>query len=61
LRSVAQRSKEQGRRSREEGAEKREQGRRSRIEIAQEELGMFRKSWECSGRAPRGCSTEVCR
>ena len=59
MRSVGQRSKEQGRRSREvrsrevrsrevrsreEGAGKKEQRRRSRIECAQEDLGMFRKS-----------------
>ena len=24
-------------------------------------LSALRKSWECLGRAPRGCSTEVCR
>ena len=39
MRSVAQR-----RGKREEGAGKKEQRRRSRIECAQEELGMFRKS-----------------
>ena len=49
------------RRPEKQGAKKKEQRRRSRIECAQEDLGMFRKSWECSGRAQRGCSTEVCR
>ena len=47
------------RRPEKQGAKKKEQRRRSREEGAG--LRSLRKTWECSERAPRGCSTEVCR